>query len=131
MKLSKLQNKKYNDFIMSCLCDNPKELGYEWDFKKSPDKDKSKLDFFFYNFIDTQNWNIVRKGKLSALEEYLTGLPSGFDIPFMNYDIIELAKKFKSLPKKPTEKQEQKILDNYWHFVASKLIRLHDLKHQD
>tara|TARA_R100000963_G_C4606051_1_gene78067 strand:+ start:153 stop:548 length:396 start_codon:yes stop_codon:yes gene_type:complete len=131
MKLTKLQNKKYDDFILSCICDNPKDLGYEYDFKKSPDKDKSKLDFFFYHFYNEYQWNIVRKGQLSALEEYLSGLPSTIDIPFYNYDILKLAKKFKSLPKNPTEKQEQKILDDYWHFVASKLIRLHDLKHQD
>jgi len=128
MRLTKEINKKYDNFIMGALCDNPREIGYEYDFKKSSNIETSKIDFFFYNFIDTQNWNIIRKGKLNALTEYIQGLPSGFDIPFMNYEILELAKKYGSIPNNATEKQEDKILDNYWHFIANKLIKLHDKK---
>ena len=128
MKLTAKQNKKYDKYIMSCLCDNPRELGYDWDFKKSSNIETSKIDFFFYNFIDTQNWNIIRKGQLNALTEYLQGLPSGIDIPFMNYDILELAKKFGSIPNNATEKQEYDILENYWRFIANKLIQLKDKK---
>ena len=46
----------------------------------------------------------------------------------MNYDILELAKKFGSIPNNATEKQEYDLLENYWRFIANKLIQLKDKK---
>jgi len=45
-------------------------------------------------------------------------------IAFNNHDILELAKDYGSISNNATEKEEQKILDNYWVFMANKLIQL-------
>lgn len=75
-------------------------------------------------FEQTQGWNIKRKGYQAALAEYLQGLPSWVNIPFMNHDILLFAVEVGSLPENATEEQEDKILDNYWAFMANKLDQL-------
>jgi hypothetical protein len=54
----------------------------------------------------------------------LQGLPSCLNIVFSNYDIIQLAKSWESLPENATEKQEDKILSNYFNFMAAKFFQL-------
>jgi len=41
-----------------------------------------------------------------------------------NYKIIEIAKKSGSLPKNATQNQEDRVLENYWNFMASKTFQL-------
>jgi hypothetical protein len=43
---------------------------------------------------------------------------------FSNYDILERAKKYGSLTVDASEKDEDKLLENYWRFMANKLIVL-------
>lgn len=58
-----------------------------------------------------------------VLENYLRGLPSSIDIAYWNEEIIELSIKWNSIPKNATEKQEDKILDNYWSFIAWQIVK--------
>lgn len=59
----------------------------------------------------------------NVLANYLMGLPSSIDIAFENYKILKLAKLWNSLPENATEKQEDKILENYWKFMALQIIK--------
>ena len=54
----------------------------------------------------------------------MSGLPSGIDIPFTNYEILKLAKRMGSLSEFPTDKEEDKILLNYWNFSANHYFKL-------
>jgi len=65
---------------------------------------------------------ISRYGELTACTPWLQGL--ALNIEYMNHEIIELAKEWGSLEHDATEKQEQKILDNYWSFMANKCLQL-------
>ena len=56
--------------------------------------------------------------------EWLQGAPSLFEIEYWNEGIIKLAKEWQSIPQDATEKQEQKILDNYYNFMACKFFQL-------
>ena len=56
--------------------------------------------------------------------EWLQGL--ALPIAFYNSDILQLAKDWGSIPHDATEKQEYKILDNYWRFMAAKILQLID-----
>ncbi len=56
--------------------------------------------------------------------EWLKGLPSCYSIDYENYRIIELAKEWGSLPLNATDKQEDKILDNWFSFIAFKTFQL-------
>ncbi len=69
-------------------------------------------------------WRVAQVGRLNALTEWLQGL--AINIDFYNHDIIGLAVKWGSLPADFTEKQADKILENYWYFMANKLAQLFD-----
>lgn len=52
------------------------------------------------------------------------GLPTCFNIEWEKYRILELAVKMGSLPQTATEKQQNKILENYFAFITAKVFRL-------
>lgn len=87
-------------------------------------KDADRINFFFDCFEKEFNY-IQNKLRYPDLQEriaqYLKGLPSCISIPFSNYDIIELGKSW-GLCK--NEKQEDRILQNYWSTCAIRLIQL-------
>lgn len=58
------------------------------------------------------------KNYQQTFASYLMGLPSCVSIPFNNYEILQRAVKWESLPTEYTEKQADKILENYWSFMA-------------
>lgn len=64
-------------------------------------------------------------GTQKVITEWLQGI--ALPIAFRDYEILELAKQWGSLPENPTERQEDKILNNYWSFMAMKIMQL--LKH--
>lgn len=117
MRLSKEQNKKYNDYIIGCIDAN----GYD---VEQPKTDKEKINTFFKIFNKEYEWQINHDGEFKALIDYLQGLGGCLSIAFNNYDILELAKDYGSISNNATEKEEQKILDNYWLFMANKLMQL-------
>lgn len=80
---------------------------------------KQKLQFLMDTFKKEAGWNIERVGEQNAFRDWTQGLPSVFGIEFENYQILNLAQKMGSLPKKATEKQEDRILENYWNFIAN------------
>lgn len=57
----------------------------------------------------------------NRLSEYLQCLP--FQIDFENYKILELAKEWSQLPSNATEKQEDKILANWWNFISYQILK--------
>ena len=60
----------------------------------------------------------------AIIADHIMGLPSYFNLAFNNWDILQLAIKWGSIPKNHTEKQAQKIMDNYPMFIASKLMQI-------
>lgn len=124
MRLSSDQNKRYNQFILNSIIDDPKELGYSFNFSKSSNINQSKLDFFFNQFYKEYQWQIVRKGEFQALIEYLQGLPSTIHLPCYYGEIIDLAIEHGSLSKDSSEKDQMKICENFYNFIANKLIQL-------
>ena len=93
-------------------------------YDEHPKTAKEKLQFLKGTFKDEYGWAISRMGEQNAFKEWLQGLPSSFNIPFENYKIIEIAKKSGSLPKNATQNQEDRVLENYWNFMASKTFQL-------
>lgn len=104
MRLTKEQNQKVNQYIIDCI--DSECYGVE------TKTDKEKLSFIFDTFKKEKGWEINQRRKNTQVifADWLSGLPSCFNIEFMNYKILELAKKWETLPENPTEKQEDKIL---------------------
>jgi hypothetical protein len=87
---------------------------------------ENKINFVLDSFDN--EYNQESKKYISNLQnrfsEYLKGLPSCLNIVFYNYDILQLAKSWGSLPENATEKQEDKIINNYFNFMAAKFFQL-------
>lgn len=92
--------------------------------------DKQKIDFVFNTFMSEYKYSInnglsIRKvGIQTIFADYLAGLPSCINIEFRNYYILEMAKQWGSLPENATEKQEDKILSNWFAFIATNFFQL-------
>lgn len=83
-----------------------------------------KIKFLRDTFHNEKQWEIDRIGELKALESHIQGLPSYFNIEYRNYEILKIAVLWGSLPSDATERQEQKILDNWPNFIANKTLQL-------
>jgi len=115
MKLHHTKYKEnYKNYILSTIQtdNNGKEITNNQD----------KIDYLFNRFYSEYDWNIKRNGKLQAMIDWLQGL--ALDIEYYNYDILELAKMMGSVDENLTEKQEDKILLNYWNFMANIILSM-------
>jgi|AntDeeMinimDraft_6_1070357.scaffolds.fasta_scaffold38002_1 hypothetical protein len=88
-----------------------------------------KIAFVQDCFNKEYGFNIAQVGRQTAVMNWLQGLPSCLNIEFMNYQILILAETWGSLPPNASEKQQDKIIDNYWNFMAAKLCQLFDGYH--
>lgn len=112
--------KSSNDFYEKVIINAISTDGF--DLVKQPKTTKEKLEFLKERFQSEYGYAINRIGYQDAMRDWYQGL--AIDIPFYNNDIIELAKKGGSLPQNATEKQEDKIIENYWSFMARKTLGL-------
>ena len=83
-----------------------------------------KCAYLKERFVTEYGWRMQQVGPQKAMIEWLRGL--ALNIEFMNYRILKLAVLWGSIPDKATTKQENKILDNYWSFMAVKTLQLID-----
>lgn len=86
--------------------------------------DKQKLEFLYKTFRREYSHAIQQMGAHRAFIEWMQGLPSSFHIDFENHEILKLAKKWGTLPANATERQEDKILNNWWNFLAVNTFKL-------
>ena len=112
MRLTKEQKQAYREYTINSI------MHYENEKLRNP------IKYFFKVFHKEADWEINKMGEMKALASYLSGLPSVIHLPIYYGEIIELAKKFGSIPQKSTEKEELKIINNYYNFFANILIDL-------
>lgn len=75
-------------------------------------------------FLSEYEHEIKRTSIQKAFENWLRGLPTNFTIAFYNHDILLLHKKLTVTVKNLTEKEEDKILENYWNLMAFKFFSI-------
>jgi hypothetical protein len=95
-------------------------------YEANPETITEKISFLEETFLSEYGFNIKRYGRQGAVKEWLQGLPSAVSLPYMNCDVITLAIETGGLEPVHTEKQAQKILDNYFNFMAAKICQLFD-----
>ncbi len=96
-------------------------------YDKELTTDQEKLQFLCDTFASEYCFpdNLKRyKTYQNVLAQWLMGLPSSFHIDYENYRIIEIAKEWGSIPQDANDKQEDKILANWWNFIASNTLQL-------
>nr|BAR35662.1 hypothetical protein [uncultured Mediterranean phage uvMED] len=84
--------------------------------------DKEKVNYIFERFEDEYNYeNNKRRTPIFQLRfaEWLQGL--SINLPYNYTEIIELSKK---LLETDQVKNEERIIQNYWSFMALQIIRL-------
>ena len=97
------------------------------DYDANPETEQEKLQELFneFNRVAVYKFNLQKFGNYQDMfADWLQGLPGMFNIPFSNYDILQLAEKWRSLPENATEKQEDKILNNYYNFMSANVFKL-------
>lgn len=114
---AEFKNNVYS-YILSCI--DGEGYGIELN------TDKEKINFVFDTFKKEYSYQIEYYGSNinRAFSEYLMGLPSCINIDFENYKILEIAKKWGSIPQNPNEIQEDKIINNWFMFITLYFFRL-------
>lgn len=88
--------------------------------------DKEKINYFFDCYDREFNHEYNKKRYLNEqerLKNYLQGLPSSINIPFYNWDIIELYKELNGI-KTLSSKKEESVIKYYWDKIAFTLLQL-------
>lgn len=112
-------SKKYEQYILDCIDSS----GHNVDTKTDHEKVIFLWETFNKEYVYPEN--IRRYGSLlGCFIEWLPGLPSCLNIEFENHKILQLAQKMGSLAPNATEKQKDRILENYWIFMAKKAFSL-------
>lgn len=92
---------------------------------KDADTPKQLFEGLFECFY-SEYGRFIQQGRgncQEGLKEWLSGLPSAVDIAFFNCDVLEISKEWGMLPENPTEKQEDKILENYFGFMSMQYLK--------
>jgi hypothetical protein len=110
-----------DEYYKRFILDNIDNSSYS---EKPLDSVEDKITFLRDTFQAEYGWSIDRYGMQRALTEWLQGLPSAVSLPFYNHDILELAKNAGTLKHYASEKEEDKILENYFSFMANKILQL-------
>jgi len=87
-------------------------------------REDEKLAAARRNFESEMGWLIERSGKRRACADWLAGLCSTVPIAFTYCDIIKLAYETGGLNENSTEKDEDRICENYFPYMASNLVEL-------
>lgn len=110
-----ITQKDYQALILASI-DNS---GYE---NRELTTDKDKVQFAARTLRSELGWLIEREGLHSACQHWLQGLASVCTILFANGDIIKWAERVKGEPM--TEKQKDRLLEEYWPRAAQALYVL-------
>ena len=108
--------KKYERYILAIVADKMKEE----DIKKI--NRNTKIYYLFDKFNTEYGFMVARVGKQKAIAEWLAGLP--LNIPYIHDDIINLAVKMGSIDKNPSNKLQDRVVENYFNFMANMLLAI-------
>jgi hypothetical protein len=113
-----------NQYILDCIPSNAEILN-NYGIITVTDKDRVNFVMSCFQSEHCHEYNMKRwPNTQTRFAEWLMRLPV-LTVAFENYRIIEIAKQWGSLPADATEKQEDKILANWFNYMAAKFLQLH------
>ena len=126
MKTKEL-NAKVFPYILDCI-DSEEYINSIYNPNNfNPKTDREKLQFL-YNVFISEYWSrhktYYKGNMIDCFKNWLMGLPSVFNVDFENYKILEIAIQWGSIPESASEKQKDKILKNWFNFIAVKTFQL-------
>ena len=102
--------KNYRHFILSTI--EAEELAE----RGLPDTDAGRIDYIISRLESETGEEILG---VAVIEQWLSGL--ALNIPFEYWEILELAEACGSSRYEMTDRQEEKIVDNYFNFMANQV----------
>lgn len=90
--------------------------------------DKERVNWVMADFKRVANFphNIHKfPNQQDRFADYLMGLPGVIDIEYRNHAIIEIAVKWGSLAPNASEAKQDKIIGNWFNYIAARFISLH------
>lgn len=116
----KLHHTKYKENYKRYILDSIDEVDYEG---KTLTTDDEKIEYIFDRFYSEyyQGYIAKRYGKQKAMADWLAGL--SLNLPYYYDEIIELAIAMGSIDESPSEKLQNKVIENYWEFMANIILR--------
>ena len=104
--------KNYKNYILSTI---------DEDVEGNPiTSDTDKIKYIFDRFNSEYGWRVNQVGKIAAMIDWLQGL--ALNIEFYNDAIINLAVKLGSIDENPSEKLQDRVIENYWNFMANIIL---------
>lgn len=116
LQAKKITPTEKREWLLSCV----DLTGYDETFTT----DKDRLQFIANEiksicFCDN-NLKRFNNNKTAIIADHLQGLPSYLDIPFSNFDIINLGRLWGY---DLSGKKEDKFIENYWNAIANLLLQ--------
>ena len=108
--------KKYERYILSIVANEMKENG----IKKI--NRNTKIDYLFTRINNEYGWKMQQEGKQKVIAEWLSGL--ALNIPYIHNDVVNLAIKMGSIDKNPSNKLQDRVVENYFNFMANMLLAI-------
>jgi hypothetical protein len=119
----KTNTKEFNQLAFNYIIDAINTDGYNIEAKTETEKLQFIADCFKSEYCFPDNLKYYGTYQ-NTLANWFMGLPSSINIEFRNHVIIEIAKKWGSIPENATEKQEDKIISNWFNLIAFKTLQL-------
>jgi hypothetical protein len=104
--------KNYKNYILSNI---------DEDIEGNPiTSEADKINYIFDRFNSEYGWRVNQVGKVAAMVDWLQGL--ALNIEFYNDEIIKLAIRLGSIDENPSEKLQDRVIENYWNFMANIIL---------
>ena len=103
----------YRQFILESIEADELE---EWGF---PDSEQGRIDYIRTRF---EREGSRASTRIDSIANWLQGL--ALDLPFYYEEILELSVSMGSASPVMTDKEEEKIISNYWVFMANQISKL-------
>ena len=104
--------KNYKNYILSNI---------DEDIEGNPiTSEADKIKYIFDRFNSEYGWRVNQVGRLAAMVDWLQGL--ALNIEFYNDEIINLAIRLGSIDENPSEKLQDRVIENYWNFMANIIL---------
>lgn len=98
--------------------------GYQVELSTPASKVAFAYECFKSEYWHAENQRYYRNNEIEGFKNWLMGLPSSIHVAFSHFDIINIAKDWGSIPANSTERQEDKIIDNWFNFISVKFFQL-------
>ena len=104
--------KNYKNYILSNIHEDIEG--------NSISSEADKINYIFDRFNSEYGWRVNQVGKVAAMVDWLQGL--ALNIEFYNDEIINLAIRLGSIDENPSEKLQDRVIENYWDFMANIIL---------